>query len=406
EEFITQEYIPFQSARGEHFQMPTRLTEDLAYFLGVVIGDGHLNYHNLELVDFSQENMIMLQALAKVLFGFEGAISGEKKIWLLHLNNKWLVRLVNFLTDQPITGKKYHALREPILFQNDEFLRWQFWSGALDADGSYKSTVNFCSSSEFFINEFVKVLNIYNIKYSTRTINTEFGISYAVNIKASSKDLLGKFLRPRHPSKQKDFQHYLNKKRRHIIDDPIKYQINRFNPESILAFNNAHYFNFTLLPNLNVINCTSLLRSVRKIWSWTQQDLADYLSISKEKLTSYEYRNSLPLQLLEKLLPKLPNAPNKVMPLLVENKLDLFRSRKTTARLDLQPNPTLLALVKNLSIRKRYLLIEKSENSENDLYKSLNDYFSIKVTNNQIQNSVLYQYITTFFQTNKEAKTI
>ncbi|MHA1127151.1 MAG: hypothetical protein ACTSO7_17105, partial [Candidatus Heimdallarchaeota archaeon] len=33
EEFITQEYIPFQSARGEHFQMPTRLTEDLAYFL-------------------------------------------------------------------------------------------------------------------------------------------------------------------------------------------------------------------------------------------------------------------------------------------------------------------------------------------------------------------------------------
>ncbi|MHA1309226.1 MAG: hypothetical protein ACTSO7_18650, partial [Candidatus Heimdallarchaeota archaeon] len=170
EEFITQEYIPFQSARGEHFQMPTRLTEDLAYFLGVVIGDGHLNYHNLELVDFSQENMVMLQALAKILFGIEGAISGEKKIWLLHLNNKWLVRLVNFLTDQPITGKKYQALRELILFQNDEKLRWQFWSGVLDADGSYKSVVSFCSSSQFFVNELTKVLDKYNIHFSHRII--------------------------------------------------------------------------------------------------------------------------------------------------------------------------------------------------------------------------------------------
>ncbi|MHA1185443.1 MAG: hypothetical protein ACTSXA_12665 [Candidatus Heimdallarchaeota archaeon] len=406
QEFLTQEYVPFQSARGESFHIPTKLSGDLAYFLGVVIGDGHLNYHNVELVDFSQENMVILRALAKALFGFEGAISGEKKIWLLHLNNKWLVRLVNFLTDQPITGKKYHALREPLIFISDEKLRWEFWSGALDADGSYKSTVNFCSSSKYFINEFVKVLNIYNIKYSTRTIKTEFGISYAVNIKASSKDLLGKFLQPRHPSKQKDFQNYLNKKRRHIIDDPINYQINRFNPESILTFNNEHYFNFTLLPNLNVINCTSLLQTVRKIWSWTQQDLADYLKIPKGQLASYEYRNSLPLQLLEKLLPKLPNAPNKLMPFLVENKLDLFRSRKTIARLDLQPNSTLLALVKNLSMRKRYLLIEKSENSESDLYKSLSDYFSINISNNQIQNSVLYQYINTFFQTNEDTKTI
>ncbi len=400
--FLSQKYVSFQSARGEHFHLPTRLTADLAYFLGVVIGDGHLNYHNIELVDFSQEHMLMLQALSKSLFGVDGPVNGEKKVWLLHLNNKWLVRLVNFLTDQPITGKKYHALREPLVFKSDEFLRWAFWSGALDADGSYKTNVNFCSSSEFFINEFTNLLSIYDIGFTTRTICTEFGISYAVGIKATSKDILSKFLQPRHPIKQKEYQRYLSKKRLHLIEDPIKYRIDAFNLETIISLNDESYFNFELLPTLNVINCTKFLRTPRKILSWTQQDLADYLIIPKGHLAAYERRNSLPLPLLVKLLPKLPNAPEHLMLFLAENKLEYFRSRKAFARLDLQPKERLLSMAKSLSIRDRYLLIEQPIDKKADLYKKMSDYFDVKVTNNQLQNSVLYQYITTFFQTKKE----
>ena len=398
QKFLTQEYVPFQSARGEQFHLPTQLTNDLSYFLGIIIGDGHLNYHNVVLVDFSKEHMLMLQALAKSLFGFVGPVTGEKKIWLLHLNNKWLVRLVNFLIDQPITGKKYPALREPLILQTDELLRWAFWSGALDADGSYKTNVNFCSSSEFFVNEFVKVLNKYHIKYTFRIINTEYGISYAVNIKATSKDILEKYLKPRHPSKQKEFRQYLNRKKYHLVTDPIKYQVSDVNPDAILTLNREIYFNFALIPNLNVMNCAPFLKTARKIWSWTQQELADYLGILKGNLASYEYRNSLPISLLEKLLPKLTDAPTDLMPFLLKNNLELFRSRKTQARLDLQPNTKLQQLVKNLSIRKRYLLMEQPA----DLYKTLSDYFSVKVINNQLLNSVLYQYITTFFLTIKK----
>ncbi len=402
QEFLTQEYVPFQSARGEQFHLPTQLTNDLSYFLGIVIGDGHLNYHNVVLVDFSKEHMIMLQSLAQSLFGIEGPVTGEKKIWLLHLNNKWVVRLTNFLTDQPIEGKKYRALREPLILQTDELLRWAFWSGALDADGSYKANVNFCSSSEFFVNEFAKVLDIYHIKYTFRTINTEFGISYAVNIKAISKDFLRKFLHPRHPSKQKEFKKYLNRKKYHLVANPIKYQIYDVNPDTILTLNGEIYFNFALMSNLNVMNCTPFLKTIRKIWSWTQQELADYLGILKGNLVSYEYRNSLPIPLLEKLLPKLIEPPTDLMPFLLKNKLELFRSRKTQARLDLQPNTKLQQLVKNLSIRKRYLLMEQPTDLKTDLYKTLSDYFSVKLINNQLLNSVLYQYITTFFLTIKK----
>ncbi len=402
QDFLSQDHVPFQSARGEQFRMPTKLIDDLAYFLGIVIGDGHLNYHNIELVDFSQEHILMLQALATSLFSLEGSITGEKNVWLLHLNNKWLVRLVNFLTDQPITGKKYHALREPLIFVSDEKLRWEFWSGVLDADGSYKNNVNFCSSSKFFVKEFVKVLTNYNIKYSTRTINTEFGTSYSLDIKATSKDLLSKFLHPRHPLKRKEYHRYLSKKRLHLIEDPNKYRIDNINLETIITLNGESYFNFALIPNLNVNNCTEFMRTVRKIWSWTQQELADFLTIPKGHLAAYERRNSFPLPLLVKLLPKLLNTSEQLMQFLVENKLEYFRSRKAMARLDLQPNEKLLNLVKNLAIRRRYLLIKQPAEKKTDLHKTLSDYFGVKVTNNQLQNSVLYQYITTFFRIKKE----
>ncbi len=400
QEFLTQEYIPFQSARGEHFHLPTRLTGDLAYFLGVVIGDGHLNFHNIELVDFSEEQMLYLQEIALALFNIKGAISGEKKIWLLHLNNKWLVRLANFLIDQPITGKKYHALREPLIFQSDEALRWQFWSGVLDADGSYKNKVSFCTSSEFFAQEFVKVLKSFEILYSLNELHSDLGKGHIVVIKAVSKDILSRYLQPRHPSKQKDFEKYLTRQRYNLTSNPTDYQFYKFNPKTILSVNNEEYFDFHILQTLHVVGCAKFLRMVREIWSWTQQELAEYFGILKSKLASYEYRDSLPIPLIEKLLSKLPDAPKNLMSFLAINKLEHFRSRRAVAKLDLQPNEKLLNLVKNLSFRSRYLLIHSTNGEVEDVQKNLSDYFKVQITvTSQIHNSVLHLYLKTFFQT-------
>ncbi len=41
--FQGKQFVQFQSSRGEGFQLPLFLTEDLAYLSGVIMGDGHLS---------------------------------------------------------------------------------------------------------------------------------------------------------------------------------------------------------------------------------------------------------------------------------------------------------------------------------------------------------------------------
>lgn len=399
-DFLNQDYVPFQSARGEQFHMPTTLSADLAYFLGVVIGDGHLNLHNIVLVDFSENQMKYLQTLAQKLFSIVGPVTGEKKVWLLHLNNKWLVRLANFLTDQPITGKKYHALREPLIFQNDEHLRWQFWSGVLDADGSYINIINLCSSSEHFILAFAKVLDEYKVQYTIDHRVSAIGQGFSLRIKAASKGVLGKYLQPRHPKKVKDFLNYLSKeKKRNEGTLPFeRLYIDSINPQTLIHHNNTVYFNFEFLHSFNVTNCSSYLQTIRKTQHWTQQDLADFLGIAKGRLASYEYRANLPIQFLVKLLPLLPNSPKHLMLFLQRNDHNYFRSRKTIARLDLMPSDKLLSLMKSLVFCKNYLLVKNTKDDKITILTELQNYFDLSNKHFPvIQNSVLYHYAKSFF---------
>ncbi|MGC9778109.1 MAG: hypothetical protein HZR80_02585 [Candidatus Heimdallarchaeota archaeon] len=402
QEFLMQDYVPFQSARGEHFHLPTTLSNDLAYFLGVVIGDGHLNYHNIELVDFSQEHMIMLQQLVMKLFGIQGKIFGEKKVWLLHLNNKWLVRLTNFLTDQPITGKKYDFLKEPVIFTSDENLRWQFWSGALDADGSYINAISLSSASHQFVLSFAKVLDEYGIKYAIDHLQSITGEGFNLRIKAISKDIIGGYLLPRHPIKKKSFSQYLSRRKtRYPHSQPFeRLYIEDFNSHAFVKHDSTTYFNFEFLPLFNVTNCSNYLRTIRKNNQWTQQDLADFLEIPKGRLASYEYRDNLPISFLLKLLPCLHDSSNQLMPFLQQNGHYHFRSRKTIARLDLEPSAELLSLMKSLVFCKEYLLIQYNKEK---LFTRLKNQFDINIVkSNIIQNSVLHQYAKTFFLMNPE----
>ncbi len=396
QDFLMQKYVPFQSARGETFHLPTILSKDLAYFLGVVIGDGHLNYYNIELVDFSQEHTIMLQKLAMKLFGIEGAISGEKKVWLLHLNNKWLVRLANFLTDQPITGKKYHALREPLIFTSDENLRWEFWNGVLDADGSYKSQINFCSSSKKFIEAFGSFLDSYNFDYKIRELTSDLGNGYSLNIKAKHKHFFSQFIQPRHPIKQEDFSQHLNRQSNKNLNNPTfkRMYIKDINPQTLVTINDTAFFNFELIPMLNVTNCTSYLRKSRETNQWTQQDLANFLEIQKGRLAAYEYTGNLPIAYLVKLLPIIPKSTPHLMLFLKRNKHNYFRSRKTIAKLDLEPTSSLLSLMKSLVFCKDYITIK----NKRPIITELKDQFEIEIVKkNLIKNSVLHRFIKTFF---------
>ena len=86
------------------------------------------------------------------------------------------------------------------------------------------------------------------------------------------------------------------------------------------------------------------------------------------------------------------------MPFLVANKLEYFRSRRAVARLDLQPNKELLALVKKLSMRRGYLFVRSAFNNNPSVLKEIAGYFDLLTTSTQLQNSVLQQYLKTFFK--------
>ncbi len=112
----------FESARGEAFTLPLHLTDEIAYLSGMVNGDGSLKKYVLLIVDYSIENIRQLKEQFQRLFDQIGRIQLQtENSPTLIITNLWVVRFFSFLTSQPIGGKKYHALREPLLFQEQPF---------------------------------------------------------------------------------------------------------------------------------------------------------------------------------------------------------------------------------------------------------------------------------------------
>ncbi len=408
--FCSKSVVPFQSARGESFHLPIILTPDFTYLLGVIVGDGHLNYHNIVLVDFSKEHVEMIQALAKALFGIEGTISGEEKRWLLHLNNKWLVRLANFFTDQPIEGKKYDSLQEPLILHFDDLLRRHFWSGVLDADGSYKKEISLCSKSKFFVQAFGSFLLDYNISFKIRKLRNSLADGYTLKTSVQFKKEIGSLLFPRHVKKIQDFQDYITSKtyrpRKKHNDNLAELQnknqdlyFKSFNQDKIISEGSRSFFDFSL-PHLGVLHCQEFLKALRIHLSWTQQQLADYLFLPKNVVNSYEHTSDITLQLLEKLLPLFPDKqPKSLILFLQQNDLVVFRSRKTIATLPLQPSDELLSLLQQLELRRGYLLINPKNGHKDQVRGKLSNYFSIpKPVGYKLSNSVVYQFARTFCQ--------
>ena len=407
--FINSNKVAFQSARGEKFHLPTKLSPDLSYLLGVIIGDGHLNYHNVVLVDFSKEHMRFLQKLAVKLFGIEGLISGENKRWLLHYNNKWVVRLTNFITDQPIEGKKYDSLQEPLLFQMNDLLRRHFWSGVLDADGCYKKQISLSSSSKIFVQSFGEFLSDHDINFKIRKLQNPSYDGYTLTTDVKAKRILGRLLLPRHIDKLPEFQNYIKSKiyqSRKIRNDEISLlmkekhnlRFKSFNEKNIINEKSQQFFDFSNLHRLAVLQCQGLLKGLRKHLSWSQKELANYLSIPEKVLTSYENRIDLPIQLLEKLLPLFPDKqPKTLMLFLQKNNLNHFRSRKTVAKLDLQPTKELSSIVKNLELRRNYLLIKFDGEDKEAFLKKLANHFEItRPTSYKLSNSVIFKFAKIF----------
>ena len=371
--------LRFSSIRGEEFKMPTKLSKELAYLAGMVNGDGNLQKYTLRIVDYSIKNIEQLKSMFQEYFDQTGNIlfktpnSPEVVI-----TNLWVVRLFSFLTGQLIGTRKYDALREPHIFKHNPTFRSYYWSGVMDADGSYRNrNVKFVSTSLNYVKDFKEFLieNEIESKLTEREDNT-----VVLYIPAIFYVQLSNLLICLHPEKKTDFNKLI-----FIPNRNASFFIGFKEPSLING-----YFDFRLIENLSVTNIGDTIRQLRG--KQTRKAFIEKAPISERSLQDIEKgKMSINIMLLDKIL-KLYNQ--QLMPFLSQQEISLYHIRGSTPiKLSTQPNTKLSSLLKPLYIYKRFLKIP--ENNDR-LARDLENYFQITIKNNQITNKLFLKFIYTY----------
>ncbi|MBA7702159.1 hypothetical protein ES703_110916 [subsurface metagenome] len=87
------------------------------------------------------------------------------------------------------------------------------------------------------------------------------------------------------------------------------------------------------------------------------------------------------------------------MMFLNQNNLTCLRSRKTVARLPIQPSDELLKLLQQLELRRGYLFINPKNKQKENASSKLAEYFRVtQPIGYKLSNSVIYLFVKTFCQ--------
>lgn len=405
--YNSRQFLSFQSARGEEFQLPLHLSESLAYLIGVVMGDGHLAEYFINIIDASKLHIENLSKLLQKLFQSKTNIFKQPNAnaWNVNIMGKWIVRFFNFLSSQPVNARKYDALREPTIFslvnKTSLRLRSAFWRGLMDADGGYKTTIGFSSASKQLIEDFTSFLTQHKINYHLYHPKSKNANAYVLNISGKARKNFTELIGTNHPEKKQELELLLTRR------------VNPFSPRAKTLLKHGRwlgqvqsfslqkeqngFFDFSLLTRFSISGTGVYIRNLRESSNHTQKTLAALLSISSSLLSKYELNStSIPIPLFIQLL-ALYNQ-SFVNYLSKNNKISLH-SRSAKCKLDSQPNDIMLQLLKGLQLKSgNYFLIVGVEGLLLDDYKkSLCEYFSIPLPPTRIlNNTVLSEFVRIF----------
>ncbi|MGC9778044.1 MAG: hypothetical protein HZR80_02245 [Candidatus Heimdallarchaeota archaeon] len=375
---VNETSLRFTSARGEAFKMPTILTKELAYLAGMVNGDGNLQKYTLRIVDYSITNIKQLHRMFEDYFAQTGNILYKtENCPEVVITNLWIVRLFSFLTSQPIGGKKYHALREPLIFQQDSTFRSYYWSGVMDADGSYKNkNVTFISASTRYVKDFKKFL----LEYGINSKLTEREVSASVYIPSNNHTRLAKVLVCLHPEKKLEFNA--------LESTPSRI------PAYFVGFKDSsqlnNYFNFKLMKSLSIAGLGKTIRHFRGKQS--RRIFVESLDISERSLQDIENEvMSINVLLLDEILKQ---NQKQLMPFLTQQTSIRYHIRSSVQiKLDTHPNEQLAFLLKPLLFYKQRINIPITKSN---LKQKIENHFQISLENNRITNRILLQYFSVF----------
>lgn len=400
--FHNKQFLSFQSARGENFQLPLFLTEDLAYLSGVVMGDGHLANYFINIIDSSKEHIENLSKLLINNFNSKTEFfkQSNANAWNVNLLGKWIVRFFNFFSSQPINQRKYPFLRESLIFQGNGIFRRAFWRGLMDADGSYKSTILFGSASKRLIIDFESFLLQNGINFRNYKQEVFGGITYSISILGKSRKDFTELIGTVHPQKSEEITELLSRRVNRFSQRPHTLfkqgtwegRVKSFREDKLLS----GFFDFSRINNFCVINMGDLLLEMRG--KQTQEVFTEKLPINQGMLSQYERNEiAIPITILSLIFTQ---ANYSIEEFYRQNPRLSIRVRKSKCTLDTQPNKFLLMFLRGIQIKDSgyFLFIGTESKSLGEYKEEFCSYFSIRIPEKRLfRNAVLYSFIKKFF---------
>ena len=141
-----------------------KLNEDFAYFLGLLITDGHLQidnekkrYNTMLYTSYSEER-VMIKKLIKELFGYKSPHRSRlygfaKRInYEIRISSKYLSMALNKQFGVPYGEKSFFIEVPKIIAKGNRLYKMAFLRGVIDGDGSIgKNSIKISSGSINFL---------------------------------------------------------------------------------------------------------------------------------------------------------------------------------------------------------------------------------------------------------------
>jgi len=149
------------------FQNPNipKISPELAYFVGLIITDGHLRYdkksrsYSISIYNSYPKETKTIIKLIKQLFNYSPTIRKRKYGFSKSINNEIIIsskKLVLFLHQTfgiPL-GAKSKIIQLPVIFAKDDELFYNFLRGVIDGDGHIRRKgISISSQSETFLKQ-------------------------------------------------------------------------------------------------------------------------------------------------------------------------------------------------------------------------------------------------------------
>ncbi len=386
EQIQREKQIIIQSAKGEQSIIPLELTEKLVYLLGIIDGDGHLSKHQVHIVDYSKKQIEQLQRFFQELFGVTGDIRKGKdgNYYILLVNGKWIVRLVQFLTGHSL-GRKYESLQEPLILKTDYWshLRGAYWRGMFDADGSYRAKMEFVTISKKLSNDLKSYFLTTSIKFSFKEIKNAFKFY----IPSGSRTKLYQQIGSWHPIKKSEFLTLLS--RRYNGEEVTFLGINEQN------MNPKGFFDFTLMDNrISIINSGAVIKQIREQKGFTRNEFAKLLAANYSTLASYENSGATPTI---KTMIKVASIIEESLPAILQKyQLNKF-AYILSVELPFSPTKELKKYLRYLYPRLHNVI--SLQTKEQETLHKIEEFFSIKIDKergNDFKNYVLWDFLRLF----------